>query len=266
MNNPFGPEIKLSMGLFVGRRREIWGTLDRLANPQSRVSSAVYGEIGIGKSWFLERLKQPDLLSEWDIQEPEASVIPLNCQEIDPWSAEAFWKTIFNDLQKNNIPASEQRIISDLLNTLASDNLLIGQLLDQIAKNGRFLILLLDNFDRIIEQMELENPPFLNTMRSLLVRERKGLGIVLTTSEPLHELCKSIHFDISPFDNVFYPVELKPFELVEANNFIEARLKNTGIRFSEEEKQRLLNSAQGHPDRLREASCQLFIDKVENVL
>jgi hypothetical protein len=265
MDNPFNQEFKFSTNLFVGRRREILGTLDRLTNPQGRVSSAIHGEIGIGKSWLLERLKQPDLLSEWEIQEPEASVIPLNCREIDPWSAESFWQTIFDELLAKNIPTSEQAIISDLLSTSAVDNLLIGQLLDQIAQNGRFLILLLDNFDWIIKQMDLEDPAFLNVMRSFLVRERKGLGIVLTTVEPLHALCKPIHFSISPFDNVFYPVELKCFTEGEANDFIEARLKNVGISFTEEEKQRLLSSAQGHPDHLREASYQLFIDKVENV-
>lgn len=273
MSNPFSNETGFSIDLFVGRSRELCSMLDRLANPQSRVSSAVYGEAGVGKSWFLERtrysythvftkLEGEELaIFEWEGEGDGITLIPLNCEEITPWTSETFWRTIWQHLQSKNVPSSEQEIVDKLLSSYPSDNLLIGQLLDQITKNGRFLILLLDNFEWVIKNMDPDNPDFLNKMRSLLVREHKGLGVVLVTAESLEDLCKPIHFAASPFDNVFYPVELKCFNEVEAYDFIETRLMGIGIRFSEKEKEELFRASQGHPDRLREACYRLFENK-----
>jgi len=261
MSNPFSKDIEFTKDLFIGRRRELWGTLERLANPLGRVSSNIYGETGLGRSWFLERIRQPDLLTEWEIQDPLSTVISLDCEGITHWSAEAFWQSIWIRLQAKSIPSPEQGVIYELLNTSASDYFLIGKLLSQIAENGRFLILLLDNFERAINGVDSDNPVFLNTLRSLLMREDKSLGIVLATAEPLHDLCKRIHFYVSPFDNVFYPVKLKRFDQAEAYDFIEVHLRDSDIRFTQEERQRLYQVSQGHPDRLREACFELFDEK-----
>jgi hypothetical protein len=274
MSNPFSNEIGFSIDLFVGRSRELCSTLDRLANPQSRVSSAVYGEAGIGKSWFLERIRhsythvftkwegEEFAIFEWEGDGDGITLIPLNCEEITPWTPEAFWRTIWQHLQSKNVPSSEPEIVGKLLSSYPSDNLLIGQLLDQITKNGRFLILLLDNFEWVIKNMDPDNPDFLNKMRSLLVREHKGLGVVLVTAESLEDLCNPIHFAASPFDNVFYPVELKRFTEAEAYDFIETRLMGTGVCFSEKEKQDLFQVSHGHPAQLRELCHRLFEDRL----
>jgi hypothetical protein len=274
MKNPFSTETEFSKDLFVGRTRELCSALDRLTNPQSRVSSAVYGQVGIGKSWFLKRIEHPytRIFSKWKGEEPhffewkgegsEITVIPLNCNGIDPWTPKTFWLTVWQQLRSRNIPLTERQIIYSLLDNRVADYVLIGQLLDQVAQNGRFLILLLDNFEWVIKNVDGENPIFLSTMRSLLVRQDKGLGTVLATADPLHDLCKPIDFGgASPFDNVFYPVELKPFNEMETYDFIETRLADTGVRFIEEEKRDLFRMSQGHPNQLRELCYRLFGDK-----
>lgn len=117
MMNPFQKVGAFVPNWFVGRERETRLTLQRLANPLDRGSSAIYGESGIGKTWFLERLKQPDLRAEWGLEEPQTSLVSLDCAVIDPWSSEGFWRAIWDQLQAQNIPRSEQDIIRQHLST-----------------------------------------------------------------------------------------------------------------------------------------------------
>jgi len=263
-SNPFAKEIDFSSNSFFGRERELWGVLSRLANPHGRVSSAVYGQTCIGKSWFLKQLEQPDLLAKWDLEEPGVTTVSLNSTEIKPPIVENFWRGVLQQLRSKNIPSSEQRLIAEILAASSIDTFLISQLLDLIAKNNRFFLLLLDNFDSIIEQIDVENPTFLNLLRSLLVRQYKGLGIVMTTIKLLNELCANrFHFDISPFDNVFYPVELKPFNEKETKEFITYYLKKNFIQFTVEEQEQLFKISAGYPEQLRKVCYELFEEKIK---
>jgi hypothetical protein len=260
MTNPFEKETVFVPKWFVGRDQEIRQTLQRLANPLDKGSSAVYGESGVGKTWFLERLKQPDLLTEWGLAEPQVSIVSLNCVDITPWSPKAFWWAIWEQLQAQDIPPSEQEIIHKQLSTAPQDTLYIGQLLNQIVHNERFLIVLLDNFEGVIENIDPENPTFLSEMRAMLTRVKKGLGVVLTTKQHLEDylIAVGIKFGtLSPF-NIFQIVGLSSFSPEETEAFIKVRLKDTDLRLSEIEIKNLFEQTGGWPEQLRIAFYQLI--------
>lgn len=209
MNDSFDRD-SVSPEDFVGRTREIRLILDRLGNPNNRGSSAIFGEVGVGKTALLAHLSHSALFKEWEL-ERELIIVSLDCTTINPWSSELFWQSIWRRFPVNQPAISDQDTIIDAVKSTPVDSLEIKALINNVADRGYFLVFLLDNFDWVIEHIPPTDLTFLNIMRSFLVDEKKGLGIVLTTRENLNDyMSAKLKFTVSPFDNVFVHFELKP--------------------------------------------------------
>ncbi len=135
-------------------------------------------------------------------------------------------------------------------------------ILDALHQGGQRMILLLDNFERLIQTQvanETVTRDFLSQLRALINRRPRTLALVVATDEPLEELCQTIDFGgASPFPNSFMSVRLKGFSAQEINKLIENALPGTGMAFDEHEHSHISKLSRGHPLLAQLAGHLLF--------
>jgi len=171
-----------------------------------------------------------------------------------------FWQYVLRDLAEYKIYTPDY-IHSLLVNGFDPHDL--DDLFDSIGKMGRLVILLLDEFDFVVDQSDPQIPSFLYSLRALSSRPSRGLAMVVASREPLDELCQGIRFAGSPFYNIFTFVHLGKFSREEAEELIDKYLAGTGITFDQEDREFLWQvSEKGHPYLLQVACFNLFEGKL----
>lgn len=263
--NPFWTEGPIPPSRFVGRRREVRKTFSQLIGP-GQGSVAVSGSRCAGKTSLLRYIATPEIAAEWDLTEDNALISLLDCQLVDrPFSITAFWRQVLNLLQ----PHLQDRMEEELQELCQQEQIGSADLeviLDALHEGEQRLILLLDNFERLIRTQvanETVIRDFLSQLRALINRGPRTLSLVVATSEPLEELCQTIDFGgASPFPNSFMSVGLKEFSDQEINELIESTLSGTGVAFDEHDRSHVSRLSRGHPLLAQLAGHLLFEAKV----
>ncbi len=132
-----------------------------------------------------------------------------------------------------------------------------SNVLDQIAEQGFFPVLLLDAFDKVTlnKHFDLEFFEFLRAHASM------GLVSYVTASiAPLYEVC---HRGVagSPFFNIFYTYPLESLTLEEARGLITIPAQQAGVPFTEAETELVLHLAGRHPFFIQRVCYILFEEK-----
>ena len=124
---------------------------------------------------------------------------------------------------------------------------------------------MLDEFEWVVRtdpaSVEMTHD-FLSGLRALINRVPKGLALVIGTAHPLDRLCERIEFRGSPFSNAFLLFRLRPFTEAEVDQFFARVLRNTGLGFTEDERNYIKQVAGGHPLLLQTAGSLLFESRV----
>jgi hypothetical protein len=226
MSNPFFPGKPVPPEHFVGRTSEINFAFDQICN---RSHFAIWGGPGMGKTSFLRKLASEQALIEHGIDPSEVVAILLNCQDINPFTPTGFWQEILNLLhnQLDNEPQLQAEI-KPLLEKPATSRI-IRQALKKLGQNGKFLLLLVDDFDAALvineQYTETEMETFLAECRSLAVHaeESEYLSMIVTSLQPLSELGPQLNPHASPWYNHYLFQSLKLFntsELVQILNIV----------------------------------------------
>jgi hypothetical protein len=257
VGNPVPPER------FIGREKEVKHILDRLANP-AHGSTAVSGEMRIGKTSLLHYISSPKAAKKWGLSSEQCKFIPVDSYAIAPFSQEGFWHYVLKSLAA--CKAHEPNYINDLLQGEDVGGFELGELFDRIARDGKLVVLLLDGFEHIIEHINLEDPQFLKLLRALINRPAHGLALVLASQKPLHVLCQNMRFVGSPFPTSFTSLSLGPFSPEEANKLIDVYTQGTGVTFSVRDRDfAYYDISKGHPYQLQKACFKLFQRHVEKM-
>lgn len=282
--NPFITGEPVSALRFIGRREQVNTILSQLANPQSRGSSALSGEQRIGKTSLLHYIVSPD--AEMRYLPPDKFIFVsvdsstlgtyMNSLGLQTLTEDLFWRYIAQCLTYPTQRASSLIRLSRILGFKRQAKALgrsvrlhkqdkIGifdliRLSEQIAANGRLAVLLLDEFEWIINNIDLQRPILLNTLRSLinLPIEKRGFALITSSEKPLSVLCEGVKFTGSPFPNVLVPVHLRPFSPNEAHELIDTYLEDAAITFSGEDRGFAYNLSKGHPYWLQRVCFELF--------
>ncbi|MFM7370503.1 MAG: AAA family ATPase, partial [Sphaerospermopsis kisseleviana] len=199
---------------------------DQICN---RSHFAIWGGPGMGKTSFLRKLASEQALREHGIKPSEVVVVLLYCQDIRDFTPAGFWQEILNLLhnQLDNEPQLQAEI-KPLLEKPATSRI-IRQALRKLDQNGKFLLLLIDDFDTALvtheQYTETEMETFLAECRSLAVHaeESQYLSMIVTSLQPLSELGPQLNPHASPWYNHYLFQSLKLFntsELVEILNII----------------------------------------------
>ena len=259
--NPFWIDGPVPPSRFIGRRREGRKTFSQLTGP-GQGSVTISGPRCTGKTSLLHYIAAPEIAAEWDLTEDNALISLLDCQLVDyPFDVTAFWRQVLNLLQPH-LQASMGEELQELRQQEQIGNAHFESFLDALHEGGQRLILLLDNFDQLI-QTQVANETvirdFLSQLRALINRGPRTLSLVVTTGQPLEELCQTIDFGgASPFPNSFMSIRLKGFSDQEINELIENALSGMGVAFDEHDRSHVSRLSRGHPLLAQLAGHLLF--------
>lgn len=241
--NPFIYNAPVPPAKFIGRYIEVDYILGSLANP-ARTSITISGDPRVGKTSLLHYLRQPEAQAGWGLSPDWCHFIYLDCHNIIPFQEPKFWRYVLRALTqrfKQNELLSRQ--VHDLLSQSAPDSYDLSNFFDDVAQAGQLVVLMLDEFEAVIEHLDREAPEFLYHLRALVNRPDRGLALVIATRTPLKQLCADFRFAGSSFDNVFSAVPLFPFSRDEVNELLD----QYGVDFSPTERSDLRRLAGNHP-------------------
>jgi 3',5'-cyclic AMP phosphodiesterase CpdA/cellulose biosynthesis protein BcsQ len=261
--NPFIAGGPVPPERFIGREREINAVLDSLASP-AHGSAAVSGEARIGKTSLLHYISSPEIAEKWGLSPKKCTFILVDSQSIVPFSPMGFWRYVLKSLAARRV--HDPGYINGLLKRDDIGDFELGELFDRIARDDKLVVLLLDEFEHIVERVNPDNPQFLYQLRALINRPARGLALVLASRKSLTELCQNMRFVGSPFTTSFMLLSLGPFSSEEANKLIDLYTQGTGITFSDRDRERAYYEiSKGHPYQLQEICFELFQRHKERV-
>ncbi len=177
----------------------------------------------------------------------------MNLHEIEEdYASGNFWKEALQ-IERETVNHTD---IIDCLRECAGnkyDRFSVRRLFKTLAEKKLTLVLLLDEFDRLLSHSEFKNSPgFFGNLRSLATTS--GSLALVTASrlsvEDMNQWGKNLIAQGSPFFNHFIEVRLKPFEPTAVKEFFEPH-KN---KFPERETEMLRYLAGSHPFLLQAAA------------
>ena len=260
--NPFIVGGPVPPERFIGREGEVKVILDRLANP-AHGSTAISGEARIGKTSLLHYISSPEIAKKWELSPEKCAFIFMDSQTI-PFSPMGFWHYVLKSLSERK--AHEPNYIKGLLRRDDVGGFELGELFDRIARDGKLVVLLLDEFEHIVERDNPDDPQFLYLLRALINRPAYGLALVLASRKPLHVLCQNVRFVGSPFTTSFTSLSLGPFSWEEANKLIDVYTQGIGVTFSDRDREFAYEISKGHPYWLQKVCFKLFQRHVEKMM
>jgi serine/threonine-protein kinase len=266
--NPFvfgGPVVA---NKFVGRRSEVSRVFDQLRSRELG-SVAIVGERRIGKTSLMHFVSAADVCRQWNLDKSRSIFIFQDCGAVAPFTITNFWRTILRrlqrDLERKNAEQGLRQAVRALLARERIDTIDIEFLLDDIHAAGYLFILMLDEFEWFVRtdpQNEAVTRGFLAGLRALINHVPRVLSLIVSTRQPLNEVCRDVRFMGSPFYNNFVFVHLRPFSREEADQLIAQMLNQTDITFSEGERAYIDDLAGTQPLLLQVAAGLVFDAKV----
>ena len=199
---------------FFGREAEIRTVLSRVHN---RESTAIVGEPHIGKTSFLIRLKDRQVLSDALGEEFAKKIIPyfINLQDCpSSYAPQDFWDDVLSPLLKDK---TTKKLLGSLLQdaqTTHYNRQSVEKIFTTLADVGYFLLLLLDEFDVLLKIKGLQSSTFFNGLRGIM--SLTGGLVIITASRltliEMNDHGKKILEVGSPFFNTLAEIRLKPFD------------------------------------------------------
>jgi hypothetical protein len=213
--NQFYPDKPVPPDKFVCRTSELSTIFDKI---NSRDHLAIYGSSGMGKTSLLQYIEDPKFWEERGLDFSEALIVYHNCEVS---TIDSFWQEVLIKLRnKAEDDASLQGKIDDVLNLETIEITDIRQVLKEIGKRDKFLLLLLDDYHVIFGTQEEHDSKksreilnFLSELRNLAVHSTEGqyFSTIVATFQKLHELGPAITRGGSPWYNHYSYLPLKPF-------------------------------------------------------
>lgn len=84
------------------------------------------------------------------------------------------------------------------------------------------------------------------------------LTLLIASQKPLIDLFPDSPYTTSPLAGICQQIDVKPFSSDEVRRFLEYRLAGTGVIFSEDEIQELIQRSGGYPGRLQIEAAELY--------
>ncbi len=229
---------------FIGRTRELEDITERLKGAQS---VSIVGDRRIGKSSLLYHLYLTGNERLNDLNNRKYQFLYINMHNPAMKTPELFAKHI---LKKLSLEFDVNELKEFPLVTFS-------ELLESNSDNGKLPVLLIDEFEEIVERSELFNDDFIDSLRFCA---NNGLISVITASKiTLREITDSGKLT-SPFWNIFTTIKLREFAFDDALNetalFLEQYWSNLNIK--DQEKRFLIGYPSKHPLKLQIVSYWVF--------
>lgn len=240
-------------GEFMNREAELRTIFNRLRNCES---TAIVGEPHIGKSSLLLRLADKETQRVYLGDDAQSLVVSL--LDLHPigsaYTPMAFWEEALEPLRER----PGHRAIARRLETAAQADYSrrpLERLFTQLGQQDRRLVLLLDEFERLLIHLNFQFPAFFALLRSLATRTG-GLALVPTSRlsvAEMNERGRGLLETGSPFFNNIIELRLCPFD----ERTVDALLDRAGEAFSPDDQRFIRRVAGCHPFLLQAMAATL---------
>lgn len=122
---------------------------------------------------------------------------------------------------------------------------------------GQRYILCLDEIEKMTVQNKFSGDEQIQ-LRGLADGINAPFSLVIASRTPLSQLFPDSPERTSPLCNICHEIKVKPFSNQIAHNFIAHRLQDTGVTFTEDQINELIDRSQCHPARLQECAAHLY--------
>jgi hypothetical protein len=258
--NPFVYGKPVPPDRIVGRRDAVQTLFSRLFNGES---TAIVGEPHIGKSSLLRYLAEEDVWCQWlgEISEQQIC-IEIDCEMLTlDFAPISFWKIVLERVSAV-ADGDELKQQCEIVKQNDFGSFTLEALFKLLAKQERRVVLLIDEFDALLNHPNFNKAEFFGALRSFATRT-DGLAIItasrLSVAQMNHK-SQELNPYGSPFFNNSIEVRLLPFERNEAKQLIEVTLTrgNNAIKFSDADYNWLFSLAGGQPFLLQVAGASLY--------
>jgi len=262
------PEHTVAMPLgaqappFVDREREVDLIFGHITARQ-RGNVAVSGPLGIGKTSLLCRIADATVAECHSAAVPAFEIVYIDTQAVSPFSSDRFWRYVAHLIRRTASPALEPAA-ARLLDVAAIDIVDIEMFLDGIAEHAAALVLLLDEFEWVLQagtpDEEAASRNFLAQLASLARRAPRALVLVIATERPLPEVVEVVPaWRGSPFPTLFTAIPLKPLGREDTDRLLDAHLRMHGLELSlsDVDRHTLHAASGGRPAAIRAAAFNL---------
>jgi hypothetical protein len=144
----------------------------------------------------------------------------------------------------------------------ASETRELGALFDSISRQGKAVVLLLDEFESVVRNSNF-SLGFFNSLR--LLATNHNLALITSSHRELVELCYSKEITGSPFFNIFANIDLGLFTPDEAGELVDKALTGTPVTFDQIERDYLQQMSGRHPFFLQMGGHFLFDAHIQNL-
>jgi hypothetical protein len=160
---------------FLGRSAELRAVFNRLRNGES---TAVVGDPHIGKTSFLLKVSDPETQKEY--LGPIAESMVFTSLDLHPigndYDVQTFWQEALYSLQDNPGDHAAARLLEKATSS-GYARLDLDRLFTHLGNSNRRLVLLLDEFERLLKHRNFQDAAFFALLRSLSTRTG-GLSLV----------------------------------------------------------------------------------------
>jgi hypothetical protein len=255
-SNPFTYGNPISdPGRFFGREREVEQVFGRLRNAEFESSSLV-GDRRIGKTSLLNFLADRGVRSAHGLGPEHHVFVYVDLQMVDEsMGPEQLWRRLLALMRRHCVDRAVTAVLAALEQRTPLDTFALDELFQEVDEQGQHVVFLLDEFERVTENANF-GPDFYYGLRSLTIHHQ--LALVTSSRLELVELCHSAAIKSSPFFNIFANINIRALSPDDARLLISRSLRDTDIRFSEQEMHQVLDLAGLHPYFLQAACWVLF--------
>ncbi|HET8844654.1 MAG TPA: hypothetical protein VFN35_24500, partial [Ktedonobacteraceae bacterium] len=213
-----------------------------------RQSASIVGPRGIGKSSLLWHVSSGESQAQFAFDLQHHIFVFCDLREYLNKTSDVFFLSISKAIQTQ----CERTGLSLQVTSQGEDA--FSDLLDEIADQGYFLVLLLDSFDQITLNKHF-NSTFFEFLRAQASIGR--VSYITASRAPLAEVCHS-GIATSPFFNIFYTYALEAFTWDEAWSLITQPAQKAGRPFTEKEARDILRLAGLNPYLLQRVCYILY--------
>ncbi len=255
-DSPFFYGNPVSPNQFIGRKAEMRRVAGRIYGGQS---SAITGTFRSGKTSILEYLAAPE--KQIALYRDEADTLIFSYLDANRLSIECdqaqFWGDVLEPLQKRiaEIPDS---LLSEAYQACQKNHFAnLDELIAQIENMNWQLVLMIDEFDVLLDRPLLNNSEFFGSLRQLASRSRGALVLVMTTNislTELHQKTKPLSKPGVPYFNFLDEIVLSPF----SDSEVEELLRQDNTYFSDDDRRFIKEITGEHPYLLQVAASALW--------
>jgi len=244
--NPVSPEQ------FIGRQKEIRRLAGRIVSGQS---SVITGTFRSGKTSILDYLatqKEPLYGNKADtliFSYMDANTLSIECDQAQ------FWGDVLEPLQKRIAELPDSSLSKAYQACQEKNNFAnLEELIAQIENMNWQLVLMIDEFDVLLDRPHLNNTEFFGGLRQLASRSRGTLVLVMTTNTSLTEFHKKTKKSGAPYFNFLDEIVLESL----SDSEVEELLHQGDTYFSDDDRRFIKEITGEHPYLLQVAASALW--------